>query len=170
MSEADRQLHAEAPRPATFRHAMGQFSTGVTVVTAVVDGEPHGMTANAFTSASLEPPLVVIALARTTRMLARVTAAGAYAVTVLSAAQRSEAEFFATPGRPTGAAAFAHWSWRAAPVSGAPVLVDGLAWFDCSLIAAHPAGDHQLCVGHVDHLAVIDPDGAPLRWFRGALL
>lgn len=156
------------PDPDRFRTAMSFFPTGVTVITATTGDQPHGMTANAFTSVSLDPPLVMVAVARTARMLTHVIEAGAFAVTILSAEQRDDAAWFATPGRPAGVNEFQHRPWRVAPVSGAPVLTDGLAWLDCRLVEVYPTGDHELCIGLVEDLDVLDPDRRPLRWFRAA--
>lgn len=152
-----------------FRRTMSQFPTGVTVVTAVAGGRPHGMTVSAFASVSLEPPMVVVAVHSGARLLPVVRRSRALAVTILSRGQRPVAEEFARPGRPSGPEAFEQVAWRAAPGSGAPVLTDGLAWLDCGVRAMHQAGDHVLCVAEVTALDVLDAQGPPLHWFRSAM-
>ncbi|WP_175647505.1 flavin reductase family protein [Streptomyces cyaneochromogenes] len=137
-------------RTALFRRTAGRFPTGVTVVTTVSDGEPYGMTANAFMTVSLDPLLVAVGIGLGARGHDRVLRSGRFAVTVLSDRQTGTARRFADPARPVGAAAFAADDWTAGPATGCPVLPDGVGWFDCSVRDAHPAGDHTLVIGRVE--------------------
>ncbi|HXV92077.1 MAG TPA: flavin reductase family protein [Pseudonocardia sp.] len=127
---------------------MARFATGVTVLTA--GGEhSHGMTANAFTSLSLDPPLVLCCVARTASMHDRIAGAGAFAVNILAADQRQLARYFADKQRPRGAAQFEPVAHRPGPHTGAPVLDGALAWVECRLARTHDGGDHSIFVGEV---------------------
>lgn len=151
---------------AAFRRAVGRFASGVTVVTTVVDGVPHGMTANAFSSLSLDPLLVLVCVDRTAGLHALVERAGQFAVTVLAEDQEPESRWFASRWRPGGAGQFDEVDWRPGPVTGAPVLTGGLVYMECRLAATHPGGDHSIFVGEV--LGFGDLAGeAPLIWYRG---
>lgn len=151
------------PSPSRFRRTLGRFATGVTVV-AVADGDVrHGMTANAFTSVSLEPPLVLVCVDHRAAMHDLVLRAGTFAVTVLAADQRRDAEWFSSP-RPRGHE-FDDVAWKPAPVTGSPLLVDGLAYVDCELRDSHVAGDHTIVVGEVVDLDVLRDDAEPLLWW-----
>lgn len=148
-----------------FRRAAGLFPTGVTVLSTLVDGEPHGMTVNTFASVSLDPLLVLVSLSTSSRTLARVQRSGAFVVTVLGADQRQVARWFADPARPSGAAGFAGVPRRPAPHSGAPVLAEGVAYFDCEVDRAHAAGDHTVVIGAVRTFDVLS-DRPPLLFVR----
>ena len=141
---------ATSRRTALFRRTAGRFPTGVTVLTTFAGSEPYGMTANAFMTLSLDPLLVAVGIGAGSRAHTHVLRSGRFAVTVLSDGQTGTARRFADPERPVGAAAFAADDWMAGPVTGCPVLPDGVGWFDCSVQAAHPAGDHTLVVGRVE--------------------
>ncbi|MFD3927200.1 flavin reductase family protein [Streptomyces sp. NPDC058614] len=133
-----------------FRTAAGRFPTGVTVLTTLADGEPFGMTANAFMSLSLDPLLVAVGLGTRSRAHGYVRGSGRFAVTVLSDRQTGTARRFADPARPVGADAFAADDWKRGPATGCPVLLDGVGYFDCTVHSVHTAGDHTLVVGRVD--------------------
>lgn len=155
----------EAPEPARFRAALGRFVTGVTVLTATVDGVPHGSTANAFSSLSLDPPLALACLQRGSRLLDRIVVAQAFAVNVLRDDQAHLARHFASRGRPEGVRAFAGTGWTASPL-GSPLLPGAIAQLDCVLHATADGGDHVICVGRVEGLAT--HAGAPLLFRDGA--
>jgi flavin reductase (DIM6/NTAB) family NADH-FMN oxidoreductase RutF len=130
------------------REAMGQFATGITVLTAA--GERwHGMTANAFTSVSLQPPLVLCCVSRTARMHDAITSAGCFGVSMLGAGQRDLARYFADRRRPNGAAQFDLVDWIPGPRTGSPLLAGALAWLECELTSAYEGGDHSIFLGHV---------------------
>lgn len=130
-----------------FREVLGQFATGVTVVTAVHDGEPVGLTCQSFTSVSLDPPLVLFVPARTSRAWPRIELAGAFCVNVLARDQEAVSDAFASRGIDK----FAGVAWRPGS-TGAPVLSGAVAWVDCTLHAVHDGGDHLVVIGRVDDL------------------
>ncbi len=136
------------PDPRSFRRVMGRFVTGVTVMTTVRDGDPHGMTANAVTSVSLDPLLVLVCVARGNHMADEIVASRVFALSILGAEQRSTSDHFANPARPAGAAGFADIPHRS-EITGAPVLDDALAWLDCEVWDIHDGGDHLIVVGRV---------------------
>lgn len=142
----------------TFRNALGRFATGVTVVTIAVDGGVHGMTANAFTSVSLDPPLVVVSVAGHARMHGYLTPHARFGVSVLSEDQQAYAWAFA--GR-TQAGIQPVFQRR----HGVPVLEHALAHLICTVDALYPGGDHTLVLGRVDDLWY--RDGSPLTFYRG---
>jgi len=148
--------------PAEFRRILGRWATGVAVVASTrPDGAPCGMTANAFTSVSLDPPLVLICIQRSARAHDCIAAAGFFSVNVLGAEQERIARRFAAWDV---ADKFAGIAYRS-ETTGAPVLEDALAWIDCRVWASYAGGDHTIFVGQV-----VDGDardGAPLLYFRG---
>ncbi len=153
-------------RPATsdhdrFRQALGHFATGVTVVTAMEEGHPVGFTCQAFTSLSLEPPMVALAPAKSSTSWPRIARAGAFCVNVLSEDQEAVGQAFAR----SGGDKFADVDWRPGPL-GVPLLEGCLAWVACELGIVHDAGDHELVTGRVRHLGV--GAGGPLLYYRGA--
>ncbi|GGP64876.1 flavin reductase family protein [Saccharothrix coeruleofusca] len=134
--------------PTEMRATLGRFATGVVVLT--VGGEHiHGMTANAFSSVSLDPPLVLCCVARDATMHGAITAAGHFATSVLRADQERFARYFADRGRPSGGAQFDPVDWLPGRHTGAPVLADALAWVECRLEQTHRAGDHSVFIGRV---------------------
>lgn len=147
----------------TFRDVLGHFASGVTVVTAVTDDGPVGFTCQSFTSLSLDPPLVALAPGKSSTSWPRIAAAGAFCVNILEADQAELCRSFAVSGTEQGDK-FAGIGWSPAR-SGAPVLQGVLAWVDCTLLAVHDAGDHELVLGRVIDLGV--GDGEPLLFYRG---
>lgn len=148
-----------------FRQAAGRFPTGVTVVSTIADGAPHGITVNAFATVSLYPLLVLVAFTNHSRTLEYVRASGMFAVTVLGAHQQDVARWFANPNRPSGAEGFAEVAWRAAPQTGSPVLIDGVSYFDCVVDGTHTAGDHTVVIGRVQTFDLL-ADCSPLLFVR----
>lgn len=145
--------------PVAFRRTLGSFLTGVTVVSAVRDARVHGMTASAFLSVSLEPPLVLVSVQKTAHMHAHLADAGAFAVSVLPEGTEVISNHFA--GRPDPGLEL-RWQHEGVVT---PVLADALAWVDCTLEQAIPAGDHTLFLGRVRGLGW--REGRPLAYFRG---
>nr|WP_217643289.1 flavin reductase family protein [Actinopolyspora righensis] len=132
----------------SLRDVMSRFATGVTVLTA--GGEyGHGMTANAFNSVSLEPPLVMCCVSRTARMHESITSAGSFAVSILADEQRDLARYFADRGRPRGLAQFDGVDCRRGPHTDAPLLEGSLAWLECELVDVYGGGDHSIFLGEV---------------------
>jgi flavin reductase (DIM6/NTAB) family NADH-FMN oxidoreductase RutF len=132
-----------------FRRVAANFATGVAVVTSVADDVPVGMTVNSFATVSLEPTLVLVCLRHGSRLLSSIEHSGVFAATVLAAQQQRQAQWFANPARPTGAAAFAGIATRHAPTTGCLLLSEGLAYFDCRVRDRLPAGDHAVVLGEV---------------------
>ncbi|MGV2166034.1 flavin reductase family protein [Agrobacterium sp. 16-172Ci] len=132
--------------PRALRDAFGAFVTGVTIVTTRDEaGKPVGFTANSFTSVSLDPPLLLICLARTSRNFATMTGAKNFAVNILSEGQKDLSNTFARPVEDRFAAAI----WSDAP-AGSPVFADVAAWFECSMQKVIEAGDHVILLGRID--------------------
>lgn len=132
---------------ATFRSALGQWPSGVTVVTTVVDGGWHGMTASSFSSVSLDPPLVSVCLAKSVWTHGLLASSGVFAVNILAKDQAHVGMLFAGQ-RPEVTDRFAGLDARAA-VTGAPVLLDALSWLDCRVVHSYDGGDHTIFVGEV---------------------
>ncbi|MBX5440653.1 MAG: flavin reductase family protein [Solirubrobacteraceae bacterium] len=145
-----------------FRASIGQFATGVTIVTASGPRGHAGMTTNAVSSLSLDPILLIACFDNTSRTLPVVRESGRFAVNVLRAGDEDLAAVFASKRVPEE-------KFEAVTHSvehGVPVLDDALAWFVCDVHELLPGGDHTIAVGRVtafDH----DPAGEPLLWFRG---
>jgi flavin reductase (DIM6/NTAB) family NADH-FMN oxidoreductase RutF len=149
---------------AELRHAMGHFATGVTVITSVrTDGEPVGTTANAVSSLSLDPPLVLVCFDRASQTLEAVRAHGAFAVNVLAAHQQELSANFARRGLT------AAWdSVRHRPgLTGSPRLHGVLATLECTVEHRLPGGDHEIVVGRVRDVETGDGEAAPLLFWRG---
>lgn len=127
-----------------FRRCLGQFSTGVTVMTTVADGKPVGVTANSFSSLSLDPPLVLWSIARGSRSFDAYRRAGHFAVNILRSEQVALSQLFASPVEDR----FAGIGWRPGRL-GSPVLTDILVLFECETEAIHDGGDHAIMVGRV---------------------
>lgn len=148
--------------PRAFRDTLGSFPTGVTVVTARDATGPAGLTTNAFSSLSLDPPLILACFDNTSRTLPVVRASGRLAVNVLRAGQEELAAVFAS--KRVQAEKFAEVCHS--EQGGVPVLDDALAWLVCDLEELLPRGDHTIGVGAVTELTAFD--GEPLVFFRGA--
>jgi 3-hydroxy-9,10-secoandrosta-1,3,5(10)-triene-9,17-dione monooxygenase reductase component len=153
------------PDAARFREVMGHFATGVAVVTAAGPDGPAGLTTNAVTSVSLEPPLLLVCFDNASRTLPVVRDAGRYAVNVLRAGQEDLAAIFAS--KRVARDKFEAVTQRVA--HDVPVLDGALAWMACDVEALHPAGDHTIGIGRVTHMEA-DPGGDPLTFFRGEYL
>ncbi len=144
------------------RKALGSFATGVTVITTIdADGLPRGFTANSFTSVSLEPPLVLVCIAKTASSCPVFSRAGHFAVNVLSSDQADVSNLFATKA----ADKFARTAWRPG-TSGSPVLAGAAASFECRRYSLSDAGDHVLLIGEV--LGFDQAACTPLAYCRGA--
>lgn len=145
--------------PGRFKEVLGRFATGVTVVSALEEGVPVGFTCQAFASLSLEPPLVVLAPAKTSTSWPRMVKAGAFCVNVLADTQKDVSESFAE----SRADKFSGVRWRLGP-AGTPVLDGVVAWIECALEMVHDAGDHELVIGRVLELGT--GTGGPLLFYR----
>ena len=151
--------------PDTFRLVMGHFATGVTVVT-VFDGErPDGITVNAHSSGSLEPPLVMVALDRRRHIVPAVRASGRYAVNVLGEGQEHVSDCFAGAELPPGRDEFCGATWYRGP-TGLPLIEGAIATLECTIVETIPVGDHDLFIGRVDTLESAADHAAPLLYYR----
>jgi flavin reductase len=145
-----------------FRKVLGHFAAGVTVVTTRgTDGAPYGLTATAFTSVSLEPPLVLVCVDKRSESHPHFLASRVFTINFLTREQEEMSRRFAT----SGGDKFVGLAARAG-ATGAPVLPDTLGHLDCRAVTVVDAGDHTIFVGEVDAGAARDAD--PLLYFRGA--
>jgi flavin reductase (DIM6/NTAB) family NADH-FMN oxidoreductase RutF len=148
-----------------FREALGCFATGVTVITTASEGHGYGMTANAFSSVSLDPPLVLVCAITGNEGSEIIARNGKFAVNILAADQEPISRYFSSKDRPRGPDAFRDVAHRHG-VTGCPIL-DGVAGhLDCTLVASHEAGDHVIFIGEVQALEVA-PEAAPLLFHGG---
>lgn len=152
---------------ARFRRALARFATGVTVVTTVVDGIDHAMTASAFTSVSLDPLLVLVCVEQDARFHDAVTEAGVWGVSVLDDTARPAAQWLATRGRPLHGQ-LDRVEHHRGEVTGVALLEQSLAALECRTTAVHPAGDHSIVVGEVLAIDLPDSPAGPLLYHRGA--
>ncbi len=136
----------------TFRRVMGHFVTGVTVVTALDGERPFGITVNALSSVSLDPPLVMVALDRGRFLTPIVRAAGRYAVNILSEEQQDLSDCFAGAPVKPGREDFCGAAWHPGD-TGLPLLDGAIATLECSVVQTFSAGDHDLFIGRVDTLS-----------------
>ena len=141
-----------------FKTALGQWPSGVSVVTTRVGSTPAGMTVSAFFSVSLSPPLVAVCLDRQAITLGLITQSGRFAVNVLSSGQSELSDRFAR--RDNEPTRFEGVTLHAIEGAGSPLIAGAVAHIDCRLRATHDAGDHVLCVGEVA-VAATHP-GTPL--------
>jgi flavin reductase (DIM6/NTAB) family NADH-FMN oxidoreductase RutF len=135
-------------KPLRLREVMSRFATGVTVLT--VGGEqPHAMTANAFSSVSLDPPSVLCSVSHGAVMHGALASAGHFAVNILGTRQEGLARHFADKNRTLGAAQFDGLEWQGGEHTGAPLLAGSVAWLECTLTDSHVFGDHTIFIGTV---------------------
>ena len=144
-----------------FRRALGHFAAGVTVVTSKFDGEKiGGVTVTAFTSLSLEPPLVLVCIDKRAKIHDRLKVGGNFAVNILRDDQELASRRFAS-----GQGDQFHEIGYALGVSGAPVLEGAIAVVECRIVNLLPGGDHTIVVGEVEGTRI--REGKPLLYFRG---
>ncbi|MEU8892212.1 flavin reductase family protein [Streptomyces sp. NPDC048442] len=166
--------------PAEFRRVLGNFASGVTVITSPGSTSPRatgpgpgpeaeppaGFACQSFASLSLDPPLVVFMVARTSTTWPRIARAGVFCVNILGAHQGELCRGFARSGTDK----FAGVEYDAAPVTGSPRLAGVPAWIDCTIQTVHTGGDHLIVVGRVEALnatAQDTPESRPLLFHRG---
>ena len=144
------------------RRAFGNFATGVTIVTTLDnEGTPCGFTANSFTSVSIDPPLLLVSIAKSAYGCPVFTASSGFAVNILARNQRELSNRFASAGSDK----FAGLNWRA-EITGSPVIDGVVAWFDCTHHEQVDAGDHIILLGRIENYA--HNTDAPLGFCRGA--
>ncbi len=147
--------------PKELRRVMGHFATGVTIVTTRgADGTPYGLTANAFTSLSLDPPLCLVCVDRKAESFAHFYDSKVFTVNILTREQEDLSNRFAKSGgdKFTGVA-------TAPGHHGAPLIAGALATLECRITATHDSGDHVIHIGEVEHVQV--NGGDPLLFFQG---
>lgn len=150
---------------ADFRKAMGCFATGVTVITVDFEGEVHGMTANAFTSVSLDPLLVLVCVDHKARTHAQLHAKKRFGVNMLAESQRAISEYYARPARTHERVEQEAGARFERTPHGTPVLHGALAYLECRLHTAQDAGDHTIFIAEVEDVVV--REGDPLLYFQG---
>jgi len=150
---------------AEFRRAMGGFATGVTILTVDDGGKVHGMTANAFTSVSLEPLLVLVCVDRKAKTHAHLHARKRFGVNVLAETQREISQYYANPDRDHDNAQQEAGARFERTAHGTPVLHNALAYLECRLHITYEAGDHTIFIAEVEDVVV--REGDPLLFFRG---
>ena len=146
----------------TLRDAMGCFATGITIVTAMTgDGNPIGLTANSFTSVSIDPPLLLVCIGNAANSAATLRSAPRFAVNVLKTDQQATSNRFAGKGEDR----FAQTEWEVGEFA-TPVICGSLGSFECAAHSVHDGGDHFIMVGRVLK-AIFEPQSEPLLYFRG---
>jgi 3-hydroxy-9,10-secoandrosta-1,3,5(10)-triene-9,17-dione monooxygenase reductase component len=144
---------------ARFREVLGHFATGITIVTASEQGEPVGFSCQSFAALSLDPPMVILAPAKSSTSWPRIAEAGAFAVNILAEHQEAICLNFAV----SGGDKFDGVAWTAG-TTGAPLIKGSLATIECTLGAIYEGGDHELVTGHVVAMEV--GSGSPLLFSR----
>jgi flavin reductase (DIM6/NTAB) family NADH-FMN oxidoreductase RutF len=146
---------------AAYKQAMRHVPTGVTVVTTLKDGEPRGITVNAFASVSAEPPMLLICVNREARSYLFIASSGVFCVNVLAGEQRALAEHFSGKVRERQFESIEYHI----DATGSPVLRGAIAHFDCELAEEHHVGSHSIMIGRVISCAA--RAGSPLGYFNG---
>jgi len=146
----------------TLRQTVGRFVTGVTVVAIEADGEVRAMTANSFTSLSLDPPLVLFCLGKDTKAGHHIRSVSGFAVNILSREQQDLSAYFAGVWKGDEPPPFTFTEWE-----GGPRLEGCLAALGCQIHAIHEGGDHWIVVGHVVATYRVDEGLEPLVFFGG---
>lgn len=154
--------------PDVFRQAVGSFVSGVTVVTTRAEGQVHGTTVSAFSSLSLDPPLVLVCVDKTSDIHDLIGTAGIFAVNILHSGQSKTSELLSRKGAQELEAAhrLEGISFRL-ETTGAPILEEHLAYLDCTVVQSIDAGDHTIYVGRVETGKVSAQSDEPLVYYRG---
>jgi flavin reductase (DIM6/NTAB) family NADH-FMN oxidoreductase RutF len=164
VDPSDREARAAVPEVSTFRATMARWATGVAVVTTVVDGVDHAMTANTVVSVSLDPLLLLVSVERATRFHAAISDAPTFGVSVLAEDQADIARWLATTGRPLAGQLDRVPHRRGS--SGVALVAEALVTVECRVWARYDGGDHELVVGEVAAMTHPRPEVAPLLYFR----
>ena len=147
------------------REAMARFATGVTVVTTVPDDDHvHGMTANAFASVSLDPPLVLVSISRHRNTHVHIQRGGRFGVNILAQSQEAVARYFAQTDKPPGEEPQNLWRPNE---GGSPRMEEALVFLECSVMASHSYGTHTIFIAKVEEVEV--QPGRPLLFYEGHL-
>ena len=142
-----------------FRFAMGNFATGVNIITTEVDGNVHGMTANAFMSVSLDPKLVVVSIGENASMLEKIKESKKYAVNILSESQKDLSKLFAGQIKESKEVSFEK-------LGGVPVIKGSSTKIACEVVNQYVEGDHTLFIGKVIDIQ-LEEDYNPLLFYKG---
>jgi flavin reductase (DIM6/NTAB) family NADH-FMN oxidoreductase RutF len=144
---------------ARFREVLGHLATGITIVTATDEGEPVGFSCQSFAALSLDPPMVILAPAKSSTSWPRIARAGAFCVNILGEHQEAVCRAFAV----SGGNKFDGVDWTPG-VTGSPLIEGSLATVECTLGAIYEGGDHELVTGHVVDMEI--GKGSPLIFYR----
>lgn len=156
------QIYRGGADTKTLRNVLGQFATGVTIVTTLAkDGTPHGLTINSFTSVSLAPPLILICISKDAGTLQHFLDGETFGVNILQDGQKELSQTFARHHLDR----FANVSWNLGEYS-APIIENTLATIECKRVQSHDCGDHVIIIGEVQK-ADFTPAYKPLLYFRG---
>ena len=152
---------------ASFRRIVGNFATGVTVVTTANDGYLHGVTANSFTSVSLDPMLLLVCVDKAAHAHAELLRCTSFGINILAAGQREISNLFAKPAQPEkdrlrGGVGFRYGE------SGCPLIEGAVAHLECLPHAEVDAGDHTVFIGRVLHGSLEQDGFEPLLYYRGS--
>ena len=147
------------------RDALGQFATGITVITAVNDGAPVGFACQSFSALSLDPPLILFCPNKSSSSWKGIEKAGKFVVNILSENQEDVSSTFGRRGDDK----FAEIDWTPSPM-GSPVITGVMAWLDCEIDQIPDGGAHWIVLGRVDRLGPTQRDIRPLLFYRGAYL
>lgn len=144
---------------ARFREVLGHFATGITIVTAADEGEPVGFSCQSFAALSLDPPMVILAPAKSSTSWPRIARAGSFCVNILGEHQEAVCRAFAV----SGGDKFDGVEWSPG-ITGSPLIEGSLATVECTLGAIYEGGDHELVTGHVVDMEI--GKGSPLIFYR----
>jgi 3-hydroxy-9,10-secoandrosta-1,3,5(10)-triene-9,17-dione monooxygenase reductase component len=144
---------------ARFREVLGHFASGITIVTATDEGEPVGFSCQSFAALSLDPPMVILAPAKSSTSWPRIARAGAFCVNILAEHQEAVCRAFAV----SGGDKFDGVDWTPG-ITGSPIITGSLAMVECTLGAIYEGGDHELVTGHVVTMEI--GEGSPLLFYR----
>jgi flavin reductase len=164
MAAVPSRIRGMSVSQAEFRKALGCFATGITVITLDSENEVHGMTANAFTSVSLDPMLVLVCVDKRARTHSHLHAKKRFGVNVLAENQLAISEYYARPARTHDRAAEEAGAAFERTQHGTPVLCGALAYLECRLHTAQDAGDHTIFIAEVEEVVV--REGNPLLYFE----
>jgi len=146
-----------------FRQTMGNFATGVVVVTGLLEHEPVGFAAQSFVSLSLDPPLVAFSPGKLSSSWPKIRQSGSFGINILGQDQQALCADMAR----SGADKFANVQWQSG-VTGSPMLENVLAFIECTVEAEHDAGDHTIVVGRVVDFQSGKEQAGPLLYFRSS--
>lgn len=165
-SDAPSSPRGEPVTARSLRDAMGCLATGVCVITTVADGDDVAMTANSVTSVSLEPPLVLVCIAKTARFHEAIIESGRWGISILDASSHELSTQFARAGRDR-AGQLERVRFERGPATGVALISTSVAHLECVTTEVHPAGDHDIVIGEVKSLAQAGTGRHPLLFHRG---